>query len=341
MLTLAIIVSKKSYADRREENIGYIMEEAIQRFESGPSEHTSTKIEASLKEAINYDANVTQLPDGDTSVLGKSGTHSMMGINLNFHHKPKAKEKPLNFKLNFGETRYFETFFKTRNSKSITLALEKAFKRPTRSRFMNYTLKLNQRFDFLYAFGEKERGFETTTPSIMGILKPKKIKNKMMDLLIPIIGFDLEFRNFVGNYGSDISGISKDSITPAVTGIFLSMKKHKKFKSRAMCMLNIKNVASDSQGQEYTSARINLSWTAIIKQFEIMPNTTISLRDQSNYQGNKREDQKYEAGISCKCNFNKKKTSLKAQLQFTKQRANLSAFIYNNTRFALAGSHKF
>ena len=106
-------------------------------------------------------------------------------------------------------------------------------------------------------------------------------------------------------------------------------------------MLNVKNIVSNSSNQENLAARINLSWTAIVKQFEFIPNTAFSLRDQSDYEGSQRDEHKYEVGLSCKAHFNNKKTSIKVQLQFAEQYSNLSAFKYNNTRFALAGNHKF
>jgi hypothetical protein len=81
-----------SYA-RNEEDVGYIMKEAKERFKDESSRHISAKVEAQFNEAVNHDSNVTQLPDGQTSVVGKSGSHSITNIKLKFNQRTKTKEE--------------------------------------------------------------------------------------------------------------------------------------------------------------------------------------------------------------------------------------------------------
>jgi hypothetical protein len=328
-----------SYA-RNEEDVGYIMKEAKEGFRNEPSKHISAKVEAQFNEAVNHDSNVTQLPDGQTSVVGKSGSHSITNIKLKFNQRTKTKKKVLDYVLKAGITKYLQKEFGTRNSKHFSFGFGKTFKRDNAAAIPSFTLKSSFRQDYLYSFGSKEKGFDTFAASIMGVMKPKKVKKRYADTLIPVIGLNLDNRLYKNAYKPDAFNASKDTLSQSMLFLLIGMKKHQNFKSKPILLLNIRNASSKSNEQDYMTYSSSFMWKAAIKQYEITPSLGFSYRDQSNYQGTKRNDNKFDIGCKTDYKFNKSGFSVMGEFKYSKQDSNLSQFKYDNLRIALSGEIK-
>ena len=327
--------------DRFEEEVDNWMESANE-VSGEASGHSNSMVDLSLNQAINFDENLTQLPDGEISVSDQDGGQSTTTLNFAFHKIPKKKEKVLKVQLDLGNTRYFDKGFATRNSQNVTFGINKPFEQSKKSKFLGLSIKALFRTDLLYAFGKKEKAFETLTVGVLGVFKPIKAKKKKFaDIYVPAIGLDIESRDFKQAYGVDGLGNSKDSLTPSALLIFMAMKKYKRFSTQSMFMMNIRNTISDSKDSEYLSIRTGLTYTLKFKKFNLIPDVSVTIRDQKSYQNAARDDTNYATGLAYQRIFNKKKTSLKAHLKYNTQTSNLTAFKYNNTGISISGKHKF
>ena len=302
---------------------------------------TNLAFTGQVKQVVQQDSNITQLPDGQVQVSEKSGAHSMTQLSFKLQKETKAKTPQRNVQLALGQTRYFDRSFSNRNAQNVTLSFQEPFQSSKASKWMSWSAKLSQRVDFLYAFGPKKLAFSTTTMGAMGIIKPKNIKKKHVDTLVPVLGLDLEFRDFKGAFEKDATAMKKDSLTPSFTGILMGLKSYKSFKSRSMILTNLRRGFADSKGEEYLNLRFGLSWTAEVKAWTLTPDLTCVLRRQSDYNGSKRNDDRYEGGFSVGYDLKKWKTQFQGSLKYSEQSSNLSTFEYNNTQVGLSGTHRF
>ena len=301
----------------------------------------SLQVKTKVNQALLHDSNITQLPDGQVQVSDKSGASAVTGLNLKLQKETKSKDPATNLQLSLGQTRYLDSVFANRNAQNVNVLWEKPFKGSQTTPWMSWSIKVGQRLDFLYAFGPKELAFSTTTPGVMGVVKPVQKKTKFMDVLVPIVGLDFEFRDYKDGYSKDALTENKDTLTPSFTGILMTLKQHQSFKSRTMLLTNIRQGFADSKESEYLNMRFGLSWTASLKHFDITPDVVWALRRQDNYQGSQRNDDLYEGGLAGNFRFNKERSELKLFARYSEQKSNLTAFEYQNTKFGFSATHQF
>lgn len=316
-------------------NIGY-----------GKASRTSTlnlKVDATLKQGIQHDSNVTQLPDGQLQVSDKSGALSITHLNVKFQGQAPAKEKKQkpHLQLSIGQNRYLDGIFSTRNAQNFSLSYQHPLTMSKSSPWASVALKAGQRLDFLYAFGPKNTAFHTSTIGVLGIRQPKKLKAKYMDLWVPVLGFDLEHRNFLGGYEPSATGESKDSWTPSLLLMALGMKKHKSFKSKGTLMLNLRQSFSDVDNEKALNWRIGVSWAADWKHWGISPNLAWSARRQDRYNGLNRRDDRFDLGLSVNYRWDKDKYTCSLALLHSDQQSNQSSFSYDNQQASLAFDVQF
>ena len=299
------------------------------------------QVKATLNHALVHDTNITQLPDGQVQVSDKSGASALTSLNLKFQKETESKDPATNLQLSLGQTRYLDSFFSNRNTQNVNVLWEKPFKGSPTSPWMSWNLKVGQRLDFLYAFGEQELAFSTTTPGIMGVLKPLEKKTSFSDVFVPIVGLDLECRDYKHRYAQDTLAENKDTLTPSITGILLALKQHQSFKSRTMLLSNIRQGFGDSNDSEVFNLRLGLSWTASLKHFDLTPDVVWALRQQDNTTGQQRDDDLCEGGLAGNYRFNQERSELKLFVRYGEQSSNLTAFEYQSTKFGLSATHRF
>ena len=290
----------------------------------------------------NRDSNVTQLPDGQVQVSAKKGTQLVSLLDLGFQkkHDKKSKKVPVKYEIKLGQNKYRQVSLASRDSKNITFGLSKVIKPVKKYKILSLTTKLNYRNDFLRAFGNSEKAFETWSTGVLGVFKPKKKKTFFSDVIIPILGLDLEQRSFKSGYKFDASGRDKSTFTPSLTTIIVGMKKLGSYNSNTMAMLNLRHNSSDAPDQEYLNIRFGITQSFSKGKHKYSPEFAYTIRDQDNYQNSSREDKKFDLGMSHTWKMTKN-AQVKNLFRYTKQDSNLAAFEYDNTKFMTSFGVKF
>ena len=165
------------------------------------------------------------------------------------------------------------------------------------------------------------------------VFKPRKVK--YLDVLVPILGVDIEFRDFQNSLSVDSNGIGQDTVTPQVLIMLMGMKKKNEVNYKTIFMILSRFNESSSDDQSYLDLRYNIKASAAYKKWEHSFSVGRVQRYQDNYQGQSREDDRIEFQLTSKRELNKY-FSIKGFLKYEDQRSNLSNFVYDNRSMGLS-----
>jgi hypothetical protein len=301
----------------------------------GSSSLPAIKASAGLKQSIQHNSNVTQLPDGQVQVSDKSGALSITQINVKLQGADKSKKQQPSLQVSAGQNRYFDKVFSARNAQNVGFSYQHPLSLSKSSPWASLALKAGQRWDFLYAFGPKNTAFHTSTVGVLGIRQPKKLKAKHMDLWVPVFGLDLEYRNFLGAYEPSVTGQSKDTWTPSLLLMGLGMKKYKSVNTKATLMLNVRQALSDVDNEQALNWRLGTMWSADWKHWGVSPSLAWSARRQDSYNNQSRRDDRLDVGIGVAYRWSNNKFKASLSLMHTEQWSNQSRFSYDNDQASL------
>jgi hypothetical protein len=285
-----------------------------------------------LEYECRHDSNVAQLPDGQTLVANRESFYHLSLLKLKIEPKSEKKEPKPHLTLDAGSRHYLDDTFSNRNSDNIGLNWSIPFQPPRKSPLLQWSVKLSSRFNFLNALDDRDLAFQSSNAAATAIFKPKKIETSWADAVIPVLGINVEQRDFKKGYALDASTFSKDTWTPGLTSVLIGLKKHKSFKSRGMALLLLRQGFSKSPDQKALHLRFGLSWSAIFSKTSLGPDIAFSLRDQSQTSSNlgPRQDERIELGLRADHRFSKDRWQLKGACRVERQRSNLNDYNYSN-----------
>ena len=270
-----------------------------------------------------------------------SGAHLMTGLDWEAGWKDKKrKSDEWSLKGSLGKTEYLDDVFNARESENLTLSLSRKRKFQKGAKLISTTLKFQIRHDWLFATNPGELGFRTFTLGQLSIFKPITKKWKY-DAIIPVLGLDLEFRDYRNSLSVGPNGEVQDTITPQLLALAIGMKKVDDLKHKTTLMFLSRLNTSDYADQDYLDARISLKHSIRKLDWEGELGTGWVLRSQSEFQGQTRQDDRLEVTASVVRYFKKDKYKAKFFLTWEDQASDFVNYVYDNRKSGLSFSAKF
>lgn len=303
------------------------------------------KLSGDMSLEAQHNSNVNSLPDGQVLASQKSGWHWTAGLNWAFGKKQEKKAKKIQlWKGSWSRTDYVDDVFTTRQSEGLTLGWSNQRKYGKSSRFLSATGKVQVRHDWLDAVNRRELGFRTYTMGEMLVLKPM-MKKWGYDAVVPVLGVDLEYRDYVKALATNATGDVQDSFTPQVLFLMLGMKKSaKKDDHRTTFMFLGRNSWSSAPEQAYLDMRFSLRHAFRRKNWDLDMGGgwNLRLQDEFPYLGSveSREDQKWQGSVALTRFFKKDQTHLKLNFLIEDQSSDFIPFTYGNRQVSLSMGHK-
>jgi hypothetical protein len=302
-------------------------------------------LKADLSIETQHNSNVNSLPDGQTLASQKAGWHWVAGLNWSLGKKQdKNARRTQLWKGSWSKTDYVDDAFTTRQSEALTLGWSNQRKYGKSSRFLSATAKVQVRHDWLDAVNRRELGFRTYTVGEMFVLKPRA-KQWGYDAVVPVLGVDLEYRDYVKALSLNTTGDSQDTFTPQILFLMLGMKKSPKGDDhRTTLMFLGRNSYASAPEQAYLDARFSLRH-AIRHQdwdLDVGGGWNLRLQEEFPYLGvtESREDHKWQGSVSLTRFFEKDKTHVKLNFLYEDQSSDFISYTYDNRQVSLSMGHK-
>jgi len=292
------------------------------------------KVTSDASLSWKHHSNVAQTPDGQGLPSQESGSFVDASANFKLGLQDGKGVKGLAFVFGLGKTEYLDTKFKNRESENLSLTINHQLAWPKESRRISATRKLAFRQDYLDAFKTRELGFRTLTLGELSIFKPW-MKKWGYDAIVPVLGLDLEYRDFLGNLAVDAGGGKKDTLTPQLLALVIGMKTWRGLSHKSTAMFLLRNSWSNSEENTYTDSRLSLQHAIRKKDWEGSLGAGYIRRDQSDYQKGPREDVRWEGTLLINRYLAKDRWILGGTLKYEDQKSNLATFVYDNTHFGL------
>lgn len=295
----------------------------------------------SLDAELEHHSNVNQLPDGQVLASEKSGAsfNSMLDWNV----KPKPNKNAIwnpYFGGGAGKTEYFDDVFNNRESENVSFHFGLEKKYGEQAKLLNSTFKLSWRQDWLFSQLTREVGFRTITPGVMNIFKPK-VNKWGYDAIVPVVGVDLEFREYCNSLALGASGAKQDTITPQLLFLALGLKKKGEIYHKSTAMLLVRENTSKEDQQDYLDLRLSLKHSLKRNRWEFLGGIGYVQRLQENYSGQSRNDDRFEIDTGARVYFVRETQNLTLQVAWEDQSSDFKAFVYENTKTSLVYKVKF
>lgn len=286
----------------------------------------------SLRDALLHNSNITQTPESTVEVSNAGGTLMNAAVSARYTGRSEPFGKP-SVGLEYALSEYRHDRFANRDSKSATLSLnDKFIVRKSGISFFSFGADL--RADYLRSFGKYSYAFTTYVPKLELMLAPFAPKDgsrgkKLSDLFFTFLSVGDEIRDYTGVHEIDsANGRKKDSNTPFLTLIFLSLKTWKSHPSRTSLSIMFRNQTSDSNEFAYSYYRLGLGYTVPWPKWSVGAEIAYSVREQDSYHDSERNDTTWEPRANLSAKLYKEILSMNMYYTEVHQRSNRSDYNY-------------
>ena len=298
-------------------------------------------ISGDFKLDLESNSNVNQLPDGQVLASQKSGAHVVGTLNWSLGKKERDNSKPVwSWLGSAGKTEYFDSTFNNRESENLTFGPSLQKKYDSKSKRLSSTTKLQLRHDWLQSSGSRSLGFRTVTLGQMNIFKPKT-KKWGYDAIVPVLGTDLEFRDYVNALAKDANSEKLDTLTPQLLLLAIGLKNKDRLKHKSTLMGLLRMSFSDVANQQYLDARLSFKHSVRRKDLEGELGLGWIHRIQDEYNALSRRDERYEFTMALQSYWKKDKLLGRLYGAYEDQASDFSSFVYENRKFGASLSAKF
>jgi hypothetical protein len=242
-----------------------------------------------------HDSNVSETPDGTTSVSSQSGASVTSDLKLTYMGRRQEWGTP-SLELRYLDRSYFDDQFDPREYNQMGL------KAKANVEVDDYGLKsvapsLYLKGEFLNSSRGRDPNMTIVGTNFEFIFSPKLEWGDHSDLFLNFLTLTLEQRDYVAQKRLDTNGKDKDVFSPSLTWVGLNITKIEGWKWSEMAVLSLRNPTSDSANLEYFGSSIDLSIGFEKERWELKPSYAFRYRNQDRYNGLGRRDQVNEWGF--------------------------------------------